>query len=197
MYGRPAWQSCFKACRLVDGHRTLRRSCPMSFLELVQRRSSIRSFRPDPVETEKLEQVLEAGRLAPSACNRQPWTFIVVRDEAHRTELGAAYRPEWLRQAPIVIAACCDTRSAWRRSDGKLHGDIDLAIAVDHMTLCAAELGLGTCWVCAFKPDEARRLLGLPEHVEPVVLLPLGYPAEEGQPKNRKPLDEIVRWERF
>jgi nitroreductase len=170
----------------------------MTFLELAARRCSIRKFRPDPVEQEKLEQVLEAARLAPSACNLQPWTFVVLRDESRRRELSAAFPRDWLSKAPVIVAACCDTKAAWtRHQDGKRHGDVDLAIAVEHMALAAAELGLGCCWVCAFDPAVARKALGLPEGIEPVVLLPLGYPAEEGAPKKRKPLSEIVRWERY
>ena len=153
----------------------------MSFIEFAARRRSIRAYRPDPVEPERLEKVLEAGRMAPSACNKQPWVFVVVRDAARRAQLQRVYPKVWLWKAPVIVAACCDTQAAWvRQSDGKRHGDVDLAIAVDHMTLCAADLGLGTCWVCAFDPVAAREVLGLPAQVEPVVLFPLGYPAEEG-----------------
>lgn len=170
----------------------------MSFLDLAAKRRSIRAYRPDPVEPEKLEQVLEAARTAPSACNKQPWVFVVVRDAARRAQFQRVYPKEWLFKAPVIVAACCDTQSAWvRKQDGKRHGDVDLAIAVDRMTLCAAELGLGTCWVCAFDPVAAREVLGLPAHVEPVALFPLGYPAEEGRPTDRKAMNEIVRYEQY
>jgi nitroreductase len=168
------------------------------FLQLARQRVSIRAYKPDPVEEEKLEQVLEAGRLAPSACNRQPWGFVVIRDPERRRALKAAYDREWFASAPLIIAVCCDTRAAWRRSyDGVSYAWADAAIAVDHMTLAAADLGLGTCWVCAFDPSVVRRLLELPEHVEPFALLPLGYPAEPGRAKDRKPSSAVVHAERW
>jgi nitroreductase len=155
-------------------------------------------FPPVPIEEKKLEQVLEAGRLAPSACNLQPWVFIVVRKSEARRKLQSAYSRDWLATAPAIIAVCCEPEAAWvRSSDGKRHGDIDAAIAVDHMTLCAADLGLGTCWICAFDPARAREALELPPHLEPVALLPIGYPAAGGMPKERKPLAELVRYEKF
>ena len=165
-----------------------------SFLQLARERRSIRAYRPDPVEDSKLEMVLEAGRLAPSACNLQPWSFVVLRDPEGRKRLQAVYDKPWFyEQAPVVVAVCCAPGEAWvRRKDGKNHGDVDCAIAVDHMTLCAQELGLGTCWICAFDPVAAREVLGLPPQVEPVAFFPLGYPAEEGRPKQRKQLAELV-----
>lgn len=170
----------------------------MTFLDLARKRRSVRAYRPDPVEDEKLEQVLEAGRVAPSACNIQPWVFIVVRDPDQRKRLEAVYPRSWFSAAPVVIAVCCDKGAAWvRRKDGKVHGDIDAAIAVDHMTLCATDLGLGTCWVCAFDPDAAREVLGLPPHIEPVAFLPLGYPADQAGVKRRKAIEEIVHKERY
>ena len=134
-----------------------------------------------------------------SACNLQPWGFVVVQEPEDRRKLKAVYDKAWFyEQAPVVVAVCCQTREAWvRRKDGKVHGDIDCAIAIDHMTLCAQELGLGTCWVCAFDPVAAREVLGLPADVEPVAFFPLGYPAEEGRAKQRKEIGEMVhrgRW---
>jgi nitroreductase len=168
----------------------------MSFLDLARSRRAIRAYKLDPVPEEQLLQVLEAARVAPSACNNQPWHFIILRDSARREAMKAAYDRAWLWSAPVVIAACADTTACWRRGqDGKLSADIDVAIAMDHLTLCARELGLGTCWVCAFDPVAARRVLELPDHVQPIALTPLGYPAEEGRPLQRKPLEEIVCWE--
>jgi nitroreductase len=170
----------------------------MSVLDLMKARCSIRAYRADPVEEAKLLAVLEAGRLAPSACNNQPWRFVVVREAAMRARMKAVYGYRWFYEAPVIIAVCCQVDEAWvRRKDGKRYGDVDCAIAADHMTLCAQELGLGTCWVCAFDPSAAREVLDLPEGVEPLALLPLGYPAEVGRPKERKKLSEIVHRERF
>ena len=105
---------------------------------------------------------------------------------------------EWTSTtAPVIVALCCDLSKSWQRKDGKNFGDIDVAIAMDHITIAAAEAGLGTCWIGNFDIAEARRVLELPKHIEPVVFTPLGYPAIEPVPKKRKPLDEIVCWEKF
>jgi len=171
----------------------------MAVLDLMKQRCSVRKFEERPVEDEKLRYVLEAARVAPSACNFQPWHFVVIQDP----ELIRTISPGWVPEshAPVVIVACGDHRQSWRRRDGKDHCDIDLAIAVDHMTLAAAEQGLGTCWICAFDAYQCAATLGLPDHLEPAVLLPLGYPAESKDPqrheRERKPLDQIVSWGQF
>lgn len=169
-----------------------------SFLELARQRVSVRKYRPDPVPEELLRKVLEAGRLAPSAKNLQPWHFIVVRDPARRAALGRAYPPEWFSEAPVIIAVCIEPANAWRRRhDGRCSAEVDGAIAMDHMTLCAADLGLGTCWIGAFDPAEARAALGVPDSVDVLALTPLGFPDDAGRPKSRKSLEEIVHWERW
>lgn len=173
----------------------------MSFLELAKKRGSIRKFRDGGVEDEKLRQVLEAGRIAPSAVNFQPWYFIVVHDEALRRQVATAYKGNWILQAPVIIVVCGDHNQAWKRFDKKDHCDIDAAIAIDHMTLAATDLGLGTCWVCAFNPQIIRGVFKLPEHIEPIALLPIGYPVEtvneNRHDSERKPLDELVFWDSF
>lgn len=173
----------------------------MSFIELAKKRFSARNYLEKPVEEEKLMQVLEAGRIAPSAVNFQPWYFIVVREEEMRKEIASTYSSKWILHAPVIIAVCGDHGQSWIRPDGKDHCDIDAAIAIDHMTLAAAELGLGTCWVCNFNSAKCHELLGLPPKVEVIALLPLGYPAEE-KDKNRhtekrKKLEDIVYWDKF
>lgn len=169
-----------------------------SFLELARRRVSVRKYRPNPVPDELLRRVLEAGRLAPSAKNLQPWHFIVVRDPARRAALGRAYPPEWFSHAPVIIAVCIEPANAWRRrQDGRCSAEVDGAIAMDHMTLCAADLGLGTCWIGAFDPTEARAALGVPDSVDVLAMTPLGFPDDSGRPKTRKNLEEIVHWERW
>jgi nitroreductase len=151
------------------------------------------------VEREKLLTVLEAARIAPSAVNYQPWLFIVLEHETELAKIRECYSRDWFADVPLVIVCCCDHRQSWKRKrDGKDHGDIDLAIAVDHMTLAAASVGLATCWVCNFDADAAAAALDLPKEVEPAVLLPIGYPVDECYPDRhkeaRKPLREIVRW---
>jgi nitroreductase len=167
------------------------------FMELAKKRYSVRSYQNKEVEEPILLKVLEAGILAPSACNNQPLAFIVARKEETRKALLAAYERPWLSQAPVILALCCNVSQSWRRSDGKNFGDVDAAIAMDHITLAAAEAGLGTCWIGNFKTEEVRRVLKLPQNVEPVVLTPLGYPASQPPVKKRKTLGEIVHWEYF
>ncbi|MGQ9615095.1 MAG: nitroreductase family protein [Spirochaetota bacterium] len=173
----------------------------MTFLELARRRFSARHFKDVQVEKEKLLQVLEAGRIAPSAANRQPWHFVVVQDEQMRRDIATAYHKPWILEAPVIIVICGDHNLSWRRPDGKDHLDIDIGIAVDHMTLAAAELGLGTCWVCMFNSMLCHEILKLPPNIETVVLLPLGYPVDEPDVNRhqtkRKPLEEIVHWDKF
>mgnify|MGYP000325655826 CR=1 FL=1 len=169
----------------------------MSFLELVQTRYSVRSYKPDQVPDELLEKVLEAARLAPTADNRQSFRLIVIRTAGRQQELKRIYNRDWFVQAPIVICACAVPAEAWVRSDGRNYADIDAAIAMDHLTLAAADLGLGTCWIAAFDVKAVREMLGLPHNVEPIAFTPLGYPAEEGGEKRRKPLDELVHYERW
>ena len=171
-----------------------------AFLELAEKRRSVRAYKPDPVPDDLLQPVLEAGRLAPSACNKQPWRFIVVRSETGRRALGAAYAREWFWKAPVVIAVCILPKEAWVRSyDGQNYAMVDGALAMDHMTLSAAELGLGTCWIGAFDPAAAREILGLPDGVEIVGMTPLGYPDVEPNPRarSRRPMGETVMKERW
>jgi nitroreductase len=169
----------------------------MSFLELARKRYSVRAYKPDPVEDEKLQQVLEAARLAPTACNLQPFQFIVIHTRGREEELGRIYRASWFVQAPIVICACSTPSQGWVRRDGKKYYEVDVTIAMDHLILAAADLGLGTCWVGAFDPDAAREVLGLPDDVEPIAFTPLGYPDDRPGQKSRCSLDELVRYERW
>ena len=167
----------------------------MEFSELIRKRYSVRAYKPDAVEEEKLQKVLEAARLAPTAANRQPFQLIVIPTAGRETELLRIYPREWFVGAPLVICACAIPAAGWVRMDGKPYVDVDVAIAMDHLILAATELGLGTCWIAAFDPAAAREVLDLPEGVEPVVFTPLGLPADRQGPKGRKPLDELVRYE--
>jgi nitroreductase len=168
-----------------------------AFMELVKNRYSVRGFQNKPVEEPLILKVLEAGRLAPSACNNQPWAFIVIRKDATKKKLAAVYERAWFVSAPVILALCCDHSLAWRRKDGRSYGEVDVAIAMDHITLAATEAGLGTCWIANFVPDQARQVLELPETIEPVVFTPLGYPVTAAAQKKRKPLNEIIHWEKY
>lgn len=170
----------------------------MSFFDLVQKRYSVRAYKPDPVEGEKLEQVLKAARLAPTAANRQPFQLIVLHTAGREEALRRVYHRGWFSQAPLLVCACALPDEAWyRRTDGKNYSYVDVAIVMDHLTLAATELGLGTCWVAAFDVDAARELLHLPDAVEPVAFTPLGYAADQPEQKTRKPLTELVRYEHW
>jgi nitroreductase len=176
----------------------------MAFLDLVQKRKSVRQYKEQMVEDETLRVIIEAGRLAPSAANYQPWYFIVVKDSGLKEKIAEAYSPFNLahyKSAPIFIVVCGDHQKSWHRDDdGKDYCDVDIAIAVDHITLAAADLGLGTCWICGFDPQKCSEVLNLPQHVEPIAILHVGYPTTEltlDAPKNRRPFEEVVFWDRF
>lgn len=167
---------------------------------LAQQRYSCRAYSPRRVEADTIKAVVDVARLAPSACNRQPWMFLVADSEEQRSAIAASYDREWARTAPEFIVACGLHDEAWHRgSDGKDHTDVDVAIAVEHLCLAASALGLGTCWVCNFDSTVIREAFGLPEGVEPVAIVPIGYPAEgsAAPEKKRKALDEILRWGRW
>ena len=169
----------------------------MEFDQLIQTRYSVRAYKSDPVPDRLLQKVLEAGRLAPTAANRQPFRLLVVRTEGRREELKRLYARDWFTEAPLVLGVCTVPAEAWVRRDGKSYADVDAAIVMDHMILQAAAEGLGTCWIGAFDPQAARAIFGLPDGVEPVAFTPLGYPADRPGAKKRKSLEELVRRERW
>ena len=164
----------------------------MDFKDLARARYSCRTYRSDPVEEEKLAAVLEAARMAPTACNRQAFQLYVLGTAERREEMRRLYNRDWLAQAPLVIGIAGEPGHDWVRSDGHNYVDVDCAIVMDHLILQATDLGLGTCWIGAFDPAAARRLLDLPAGWEPIAFTPLGYPAETGRPKTRKPLEDLV-----
>ena len=169
----------------------------MDVMEAIRTRRSVRAYQDKTIEEEKLQSVLEAGRMAPSAKNMQEWKFVVVKDPGTRAKLAeAAKGQQFVAQAPVVIAACAvDTE--YVMTSGNKASLIDLAIAVDHMTLKAVEEGLGTCWIGAFHQDQAKEILGVPDSANIVALLPMGYPGDEPKPKSRKLMAEIVSPERW
>lgn len=171
----------------------------MDIRTIIENRYSVRSYQSKEVEEEKLIKILEAGQLAPSAVNNQPWHFIVVREAENHKKVSEIYHRDWFKEAPVYIIICGDHNAAWKRKeDGKDHTDVDAAIAIDHMTLQATELGLGTCWICNFYVEKCKDFFQLPGHIEPIAILSLGYPADDKIPaKKRKSLEEIVHWEKF
>ncbi len=165
----------------------------MKLVELAEKRYSCRAYRSDEVEREKLEYIMECVRLSPSAVNKQPWLFRIVSCDEEKAKLRQCYNREWFGTAPMYIVASILHDEEWVRADGKRHGDIDIAIAVEHLCLAATEQGLGTCWVCNFDAALCKQLFGMGDNEEPAVLIPLGYAADEPKEKRRKALGEIVR----
>ena len=170
----------------------------MEYSELIAARYSVRAYRPDPVEDSKLQAILEAAQLAPTAANRQPFQLVVIHTAGREEELRKIYHRPWFVQAPLVIAVCAISSQAWVRESDRFNARfIDAAIVADHLILAAANLGLGTCWIANFNIEAARTVLRLPGEVEPVIFTPLGYPADQPGPKTRKPLSELVRYEHW
>ncbi len=167
----------------------------MTLTEIINFRHSVRSFMPELPNKEKLSLVMEAARKAPSAVNYQPWRFFVVTEKTLLEKLRTAYNREWFKSAPCVIVACGNHNESWHRgADGKDHCDIDIAIAAEHIALAAVEQGLGSCWVCNFDIQIVSEALGLPDYIEPIVMLPIGIPQGDSKPTTRKSLDDIVTW---
>lgn len=169
----------------------------MQVMQAIRERRSVRAYQDRPVPEEVLMRLLEALRLAPSGGNRQLWKFIAVTDAGTRAELSTAARNQkFVAQAPVVIAGVGLTPD--RVMSCGVPGDpVDVAIALDHLSLAAVEEGLGTCWVGAFDQDAVRQILGIPTAAKVVELMTLGYPADTPRPKSRKALTEIICRERF
>lgn len=166
------------------------------FMAIANRRS-IRKYQPKDVEQAKIDKVLEAGRLSPSAANRQEWKFIVVKDKGTRQKLvGAANGQKFVGEAPVVIVGCAVDSSAIMPC-GQYSYTVDLSIAFAYMILEAHELGLGTCWLGAFKEDDVKKVLGIPNSVRVVAMTPLGYPDESPTARPRKTTEQIVVQERY
>jgi len=158
---------------------------PVDVFEAIQKRRSIRAYKNEPVPEESLAKVLEAARIAPSAGNRQEYKFIVVKDEKRRRELAQACNNQsFIGDASVVIVGC--STNPQRR-----YAFVDVAIALDHMTLAAVAEGLGTCWIGAFSESKVKELLGIPDSVSVVCILPVGIPAKEGAPRPRKSKEDL------
>ena len=170
------------------------------FLDLAETRRSVRAYKPDPVPEPLLRDILDTARLAPSACNRQPWRFVVLRGPAAIRRLAPAYSRDWFLSAPVAIAVCVSPAEGWVRPyDARSYAFVDGAIAMDHLTLAAAAAGLGTCWIGAFDPAAAASVLALPDGWEIVAMTPLGYPSPESAPRvrSRNPLGQSIVRERW
>jgi len=167
----------------------------MEFMDVVRKRRSIRRFKPDPVPEEEIKYILEAARLAPSWANTQCWHFVVVTDPEVKVKIGeAGFR--WTARGPAIIVACADAAQVGFREDQYFYL-VDIGIALEHLVLAAADRGLGTCWIVGFSEAKVKEILGVPENIRIVALTPLGYPAEDPPPRDRKPLEQIFSYNRF
>ena len=170
----------------------------MDFIEIAKKRYSVRGYQDKKVEEEKLEKILEAAHVAPTAANLQPIRLIVVQSREGLAKIGKGAN---LYGAPLAVIVCADHGKAWVRPfDKKQTADIDASILTDHMMLQATELGLGSVWICYFKPDVISREFGLPENLEPVNILAVGYSDEEAadperHSQTRIPVEELVSYE--
>ena len=169
----------------------------MDVAEAIKKRRSVRSYKPDLIPEESLKKILEAARLAPSAHNAQEWKFIVVKDTQKKKKLAeAALNQDFIAEAPVVIAAVSLNPEAQSTSGVPAYA-VDLAIAVDHMTLQAVEEDLGTVWIGAFDQEKVKNILEIPKNYKVVILLPLGFPTNKPGSKIRKTIEEIVSFEKF
>ncbi len=168
----------------------------MDVFEAIEERYSCRTYEDRAIEPEKLDRVLDAARLAPSACNFQDWRFVVVRDAATRAKLvAAADNQKFVGSAPAVIVACSNSDHVMRC--GQAVGPIDIAIALEHIALQATAEGLATCWIGSFFPDKVRAILGIPKDIQVIELMPIGYPAGKCPARKREPLAKIVSYDKW
>ncbi len=168
----------------------------MDLYEAIAKRYSCRSYQDKPIEDDKLNRVLDAGRLAPSGNNHQPWRFVVVRQAALRKQLAQACEQEFIGQAPAVIAVV-GTLPENVMSCEVPADPVDCSIAASFMILAATAEGLATCWIGHFRQAQCKKLLGVPASAKIIAILPLGYPKDSPRPKTRRPLGEIMSYDKF
>jgi len=171
----------------------------MSILKVIKERRSVRRYRQDPIPEEVLLRVLDAARFSPSGKNLQPWKFILIQEESLKQRLvEASVRQTFIAEAPVVIVACGFPDRCYSRMGNYMKSwSVDVAIAIEHLILQAQEEGLGTCWIGAFEETDVKSLLGIPEGVRVLALIPLGYPDESPAPRGRKSLEEIVSYNSY
>ena len=171
-----------------------------TFHDIVANRYSCRHYSQEPVSQEQILEILECARLAPSACNRQPWKFMVITAPEELSAVHASYNRDWIKEAPVAIIVLGNRNEAWHRSYDEYDAtDIDIAITTEHICLAATSMGLGTCWICNFDPIILRTGMNIPEEWEPLAIIPVGNPAEDIAipEKKRKNNDEIIQWGKF
>jgi nitroreductase len=171
----------------------------VEFFDVILKRKSVRRYDPEPVPEKTLKKILEAGRIAPSAKNIQPWRFVVVKNPVVKKQVAEACNNQmFMVDADVIVCGCALEKIAYGRMGGSLNSyPIDLAIALDHMILAATSEGLGTCWIGAFDEQKVKEILNVPKDVRVVALTPIGYPAEEPKTRPRKEFKEIVSYDKY
>jgi len=165
----------------------------MQFREVLRKRRSIRAYKVNPIPEASLSRIWEAVQLAPTACNLQPFQFLLLLSDAKKETVYRWYQSTWLRQAPAIIVALGNRELAWKRLNGTSIHSVDTAIAMEHLMLAAAAEGLGTCWICAFDQDLLHAELELAPEWEILAITPIGFPAESPPERNSKPVKDLVR----
>ncbi len=168
----------------------------MEVLEAIRKRYSCRAYRDKPIEQEKLAQVFEAARLAPSAKNLQDWRFVIVTDKQKKHQLAQAANDQmFMENAGAIIAAC--SNNSYVMTCGQAIGPIDISIALEHICLQATDLGLATCWIGSFYPEKVRKILDIPKDIAVIELMSIGYPADKPKEAKRESLEKIVCHEKW
>lgn len=168
----------------------------MSLMDIIRKRYSCRSYMEKEIEQEKLDEIFEAARLAPSARNFQDWRFVAVTDKAIKAKVAAlTNRPPIFEKAGAIIVAC--SNKDYVMTCGQAVGPIDVSIALEHVSLQAAELGLATCWIGSFDAEKVRQLLEIPGDAAIIELMALGYAAEQGKQNTRLAIDDILCYNKW
>ena len=168
----------------------------MTVYEAIRKRYSCRAYQDKPIEQEKLDNLIEAARLAPSAKNTQDWRFVVVTNREIRHKLAqVTNKPESFEKAGIILVGCSNSNDVMRC--GQAIAQIDVSIALEHIALQATELGLGTCWIGSFNTDKVREILGIPGDIQIIELMAIGYPADNWKQPKREPAEKIVCFEKW
>lgn len=171
----------------------------MDLHDAIKARKSVRKYQSTPIPEEVLNKVLDAMRVAPSGCNYQPWRFIVVKDQATKDALVPACKGQsFISQASAIVVGCGFEEKSYQHMGGwGTSMVVDVAVALDHLTLAAAAEGLGTCWIGAFKEEGVRQVLGIPSAVRVVALIPVGYPDETPTARPRRALTDVVCYDKW